>query len=131
MNPDFWGPSTWKTMHSFAANIALCDGMPNNNQRINEFVRFVGGLKVLLPCEECRLNYIQNLKILQINSYTKSGYTLFLWTVHLHNMVNREKGKKAFPVKKAFENYGLNYVGDNPKPKSKNNGNRTVISAKR
>jgi hypothetical protein len=40
-----------------------------------------------------------------IEGYMDSGKLLFEWTVTLHNVVNRELGKREWTVEEAFEHY--------------------------
>jgi hypothetical protein len=56
---------------------------------------FFGSLQSVLPCESCANNYRRHLGDLPIEPFLHAG-RLFEWTVHLHNIVNRELGKARF-----------------------------------
>ena len=94
----FWGPSLWKVIHSFAVKY-----QPRQKKEFKSFVE--NNLPTLVPCEKCCEHLKQNLKKLPLNDYLENNHTLFLWTYYLHDLVNRQLGKKSPPfdkVKKAY-----------------------------
>ena len=95
---EFWGPSVWKTIHSFA--IAYT---PDQKQ---QFKNYINSLQYILPCQACREHLKQNLKILKIDDYLSNNHQLFLWSYLLHDRVNRQLGKSSPP----FEQIKIIYM---------------------
>lgn len=94
---EFWGPAFWKTIHSLA--IAY---HPNQKQY---FKQYMNNLTYVLPCEVCREHLKNNLKILPMDSYLDNNHQLFLWSYLLHDLVNKQLGKKSPPfnvIKQAY-----------------------------
>ena len=54
-NPDFFGPSLWRTMHIMAASATT-------KRKRYLYIRWLHDLEENLPCENCRIHYIDNLK---------------------------------------------------------------------
>lgn len=101
-----WGNAVWTLLHYLTAN------MPErpSGQHIIALKAMINTFTVLLPCEVCRNNLLMNLRYpeLNINNYTKNGQMLFIWSVKLHNVVNRELGKPDFDVEEAWKMYKVN-----------------------
>jgi FAD-linked sulfhydryl oxidase len=89
--PELWGPSTWRAIH-FAAL-----GYPSEptEDDVTVYGAFFETLQRVLPCESCAVNYSKHLSELPIEPFLRSG-RLFEWTVRLHNIVNRELGKRRW-----------------------------------
>lgn len=100
-----WGNPIWYMLHYFAANLP---DRPTK-QHIIAFKALINTLTVLLPCAVCRNNLIMNLKFqeLNINNYTTSNQSLFIWSVKLHNVVNSELGKPEFDLEEAWKMYRI------------------------
>ena len=114
LNPQFWGPSTWKVIHAFAV------GFPENPtiEEVNAMSNFLDGLKHLLPCAKCRHHYNDNLKeIGPPPLYSKKD--LIRWTFDLHNMVNQMLDKKPY----SFEQFEIDFAlkNENSTKNSKQN----------
>jgi hypothetical protein len=62
------------------------------------FKKFLKSLTIIFTCHKCRKNLISNLQILKVDPYLKSSTLLFQWTYLLHDLVNRELGKKSIPI---------------------------------
>lgn len=91
MNDDsgkkFWGPKLWSTIHCLAAAYT-----PDQKEY---FKSFLNNLTKLLPCDVCREHFKKNLKQLDVNKYLDNKYQLFYWSYLLHDMVNKQLGKKS------------------------------------
>lgn len=98
-----WGPSVWKAMHY----IALAYPKDPSPADIRHYWAFFMGLGNVIPCNYCATNYRKHMEELPIDPYLQKG-NLFEWTVEIHNMVNRENGKKEIGPDEAF----LLLVGD-------------------
>jgi hypothetical protein len=87
---------------------------------------FYHQLGKVLPCSKCRNNYARHLIELPIDLYLYDKKTLFAWTVMLHNIVNKETGKKAeWTVEQAYEYYTK---GKYAVPKAKKEENVDIVS---
>ena len=106
----FWGPHYWFVLHSAAA--AFNPNVPGSKEG---FISLVESYKNILPCEYCKQHFKANLARLPYRVYFNSADQLFLWTYHLHDMVNRQlkKSSIAFPIAKKyyFEGVGLECKG--------------------
>jgi len=85
----FWGPALWKTIHCFAASYT-----PDKK---NSFKKFMFELQYLIPCEECKMHYINNLETFKMDNYMTNNHQLFLWSYLLHDIVNKQLGKHSPP----------------------------------
>ena len=85
----FWGAPLWRTIHNLAASYTP--------EKKKEFKVFINSLTTLLPCEKCQQNLKKNLKKLKVDDYLDNNHQLFLWSYFLHDMVNKELGKKSPP----------------------------------
>ncbi len=118
MNPDKWGRHLWKSIHYIAL------GYPNNPDITvkNAYKTFYLDLWKYIPCYKCAKNYIQHLKELNIEPYLDSTEKLFEWTVLLHNIVNRDLGKKQLLLHDAYKIYMHDY-DDNVKKSTESSDN--------
>lgn len=80
MDTKFWGPGGWKLLH------AISFGFPDRytNKSIDIYRRFYETIQYILPCETCRNNYKDHIKIHPI-SYITSKDTCKLWLYNIHN----------------------------------------------
>lgn len=84
---NFWGPSIWRTIHSFAAMYSP--------SRADEFIHFLYDvIPSLLPCTLCRENFKTKLTILPPHRYLGSNHDLFFWTYMIHDIANRDITEK-------------------------------------
>lgn len=79
---DFWGPSTWYSIH-------ILTNFYTPSKRVY-WVNFMESLSHLLPCMECRLHLQSNLKQYKMTNYLNRKIDLFMWTYVLHDMVNKQ-----------------------------------------
>ena len=93
----FWGPPTWKTIHSFAAAY--------NPKHAEAFKMFMYSMIELLPCEKCRLNLAEKLGKYPIDRYLSSNHELFYWTYILHDAVNQHNRKISPPYDEVKASY--------------------------
>lgn len=99
MKPDQWGPQLWNCFHVVAL------GYPETPswQTKYEYRRFYTNFCNILPCPKCSVNYKRHLNELPIEPFLESRVLLFEWTVKVHNIVNKELGKKELTVQEARE----------------------------
>ena len=87
--PKTWGPSLWRAIHFVAL------GYPSEptGSDVAAYGDFFRSLGAVIPCDTCKNNYVRHLAELPPDPYLASG-SLFEWTVAMHNVVNRETGKR-------------------------------------
>ena len=83
--PSCWGPMLWGVIHS----IAYAYNPQIDKERYYDFFSNLGHV---LPCEECRIHYSQNLNKQELAIALENQENLFRWTYDLHNKVNRQTG---------------------------------------
>ena len=71
----------------------------------NNYKRFFTYLQYVLPCEECRKNYVKHFNKLAIDPYLNSADTLFDWILAMHNLVNTELNKPILKRKDIYKKY--------------------------
>ena len=79
-NSSFWGPSTWKSLHSMAVKYDIT--------KKQHFINYINSLPHLLPCEKCGKHLKDNLKSFPYTPFLNNNHDLFFWTYLLHDMVN-------------------------------------------
>jgi hypothetical protein len=83
--PSCWGPAMWFAIHS----IAYAYNPQTDKENYNNFFSNLGSI---LPCEECRIHYSQNVSKQELLMALNSPENLFRWVYDLHNKVNRQTG---------------------------------------
>lgn len=87
---DFWGPHVWKMIH--------CSSLSYTPNKKHSFYTFIHALPDLLPCSTCRIHLRQNLQSFPLTDYhLQDKDTLFAWSYSLHDIVNKQLGKKSPP----------------------------------
>lgn len=96
------GPKLWKSIH----NVALLE-YPENPSEDDKtyYMNYYKDFWKVIPCLKCSVNYRKNWEELPITSYLESRTQLFEWTVLLHNIVNKELGKKEISLSEALAIY--------------------------
>ena len=106
MNPKKWGPKAWFFIHSVALNY------PENPTKDDKehFKMFFTMLQYVLPCSTCADNYKGHLvEIPLTDNVLESRKNLFLWTVKIHNKVNKMNGKKNIDPHYILDKYSKSY----------------------
>ena len=83
--PSCWGPALWFSLHSIAYAY-------NPQIDKDKYYDFFSNLGYILPCEECRVHYSQNLNKQELLIALESTENLFRWVYDLHNKVNKQTG---------------------------------------
>lgn len=101
MDPAKFGPCLWRSIHIIAL------GYPENPTEIDKqtYTNYYRDLWKIIPCLKCSLNYRRHWTELPIYSFLDSREHLFEWTVLLHNIVNKELGKKQISLEEAYKIY--------------------------
>ena len=96
-SPKVWGKYFWTCFHYVALGYPD-EPTVSDRQIYRDFYSTFGHV---LPCKKCTDNYERHLQELPIDSYLKNSYTLFEWTVRVHNIVNKELGKPIWNIEYA------------------------------
>lgn len=107
MDKQFWGPSTWCTIHTAAASY--------KRENILSFKQFIYSLPYLLPCKYCREHLQGNLRTLPLSENSLSNNKLlFMWTFFLHDLVNKQLHKpENTPQYSLVESFYFKKIGNN------------------
>ena len=105
---EFFGPSTWKTLHSIAWNYAEHEDAPTVEEK-RDIIDFFRILENLLPCPSCRKHFGVYMLKHPIDASSRSA--LVRWLFDLHNDVNKRTHKET-PVL-TFEEHRTDYAGWN------------------
>lgn len=102
MQPDIWGKYLWLSLHYIALGYP---DIPTTDEALS-YSQFFNNLVNVLPCPTCAEHYQQMLRRLPLtDDVLTNNETLFKWTVDIHNMVNKETGKKQMSYKDALTFY--------------------------
>lgn len=107
MNPEIWGPHLWHVMHVVALTYP---DYPSNIQK-KQYRTFYESLQYTIPCLKCKENYINHLAEKPIN--LNSRIELFVWTVDIHNMVNKILNKPQLTSSEAMKHITESYRHEN------------------
>ena len=102
---EFFGPSTWKTLHSIAWNYAEHENSPTEEEK-KDIIDFFVLLQKLLPCPSCRTHFGAYMLRNPIDASSRSA--LVHWLYDLHADVNI-RTKKLTPTP-TFEQHRKDYA---------------------
>ena len=126
MEPNIWGPGAWTFLHSITLNYP---NHPTLNQKkiYSDFFNLLGKV---LPCMKCQYNYQEHLKNYPINFHLDSKEKLSRWLVKIHNMTNKETGKKEITYQQFLKE--IDEIYDSPEEsityyKAKNDTQRIIL----
>ena len=108
ITPNLWGPSAWTLIHL----MVLSEEEPFKKERLVYYKDFFNVLTHLLPCEKCRMHLKENLKKIKPLDNIQTKKELFLWTVELHNLVNKITNKRIWNAEEV-ELYWNNRIAGN------------------
>jgi len=105
MEPTVWGPKLWFFMHTIALNF------PDNPsfEEIRNYESFFENLKYIIPCDKCKLHYTQRLNENPVSKYLTDANSLFIYTIDLHNEVNKSLGKRIYSYDEVSKIYKKHY----------------------
>jgi hypothetical protein len=102
-----WGTFVWAFIHT----LTICNVSQVCEKDFFNSKDLLTSVKDIIPCGECKEEYIRHLKQLEDITYSdfeKDGMIFFKWTFHLHNFVNRKLGKKEFDYTSALKKWVKN-----------------------
>jgi Erv1 / Alr family len=85
MLPSCWGPGTWMLLHS----IAYVYDPRKDKENYYNFFMYLGKV---LPCNDCKIHYAENVINKELIDALESNDTFFKWMYDLHNRVNEQTG---------------------------------------
>jgi Mitochondrial sulfhydryl oxidase involved in the biogenesis of cytosolic Fe/S proteins len=84
-----YGPKVWYLIHLLALGYVERESL-----MYHPYQAFIMSIKELLPCKLCRDHFIYNMTVkYNLEKYTTSSSSLFLWSYLMHNEVNETKHK--------------------------------------
>ena len=93
LSPKLWGKEGWRFIHFVAVTY-----QPSKK---DEYLKFFQNLPEILPCPVCGEHFKQNMA--NLPPRMESNQTLFEWSVDMHNLVNKENGKKIYTYDQAYK----------------------------
>ena len=96
ISPKHWGKEGWRFIHFVAL---AYPNKPTQKDKSN-YLKFFESLQDVLPCGICAEHFRQNM--IENPIKLDSNKELFNWTVDIHNVVNKQNGKKVLTYEKAF-----------------------------
>ena len=123
MDPEIWGPHAWQFLHSITLSY------PDNPtlEDKNNHAQFFNSIQNILPCQNCKDHYTQNLHILPIEQHLDNKESLFRWSVDLHNRVNVINNKREYSYDEVTELYEKMYDKSEKSIGSKLIGNKWLF----
>ena len=88
MEPKIWGPHAWIFLHTITLNY------PENPNQIEKqnYKSFFESLSKILPCDNCREHYSENIENIPIDLQSRESLVQCLFTIH--NKVNQKNNKQ-------------------------------------
>jgi hypothetical protein len=93
LSPKLWGKEGWRFIHFVAVTY-----QPSKKE---EYLKFFQNLPEILPCPVCGEHFKENMA--KLPPRMESNQTLFEWSVDMHNLVNKENGKKIYTYDQAYK----------------------------
>jgi hypothetical protein len=97
--PDVWGPHGWKFIHFITM------GYPETPTEEDKktYKKFFEMLGSVIPCKICGDHYNSHIKKHPIDDkILKDKDSLMAWGVEIHNIVNKNNGKKIYSVEEGI-----------------------------
>lgn len=93
LSPTLWGKEGWRFIHFVAVTY-----QPSKRE---EYLNFFQNLPEILPCPICGKHFKENMA--KLPPRMDSNKSLFEWSVDMHNLVNKENGKKIYTYAEAYD----------------------------
>jgi len=123
VDPTIWGPKMWAMIH------LICLQAPETidaNVR-NAFYTFFTMMPYVLPCDKCREHWLEHVREYPLEQMLDTREQLFLWSVNMHNLVNKSLGKPEVSYETAMEHWTSISRGDIPSTQCIDTGNNVGI----
>ncbi len=96
VSPKYWGKEGWKFIHW----VALTYPEKPTKEDKKHYLKFFESLQDVLPCGICAAHFRVNMEKHPIKM--DNNKELFNWTVDMHNIVNKQNGKKIVTYQEAY-----------------------------
>mmetsp|Transcript_22883 Transcript_22883/g.44526 ORF Transcript_22883/g.44526 Transcript_22883/m.44526 type:complete len:258 (-) Transcript_22883:115-888(-) len=110
-NPDVWGPPTWFFLHSMT--LALPESVPAEQQENVKNVMY--NLQKILPCPSCGKNLAHHMREHPLEPHLGTRDEMVQWMIDVHNMVNKDCGKREWSKDEVLSEYGSAFAKGNTK----------------
>ncbi len=90
MTDKYWGPLTWKALHSITYNYPENPNINVKKTYVHFFNKIVPNM---LPCIICFNHYLKYISSRPIHNYINNKTDLVRWLVDMHNSINRRNNK--------------------------------------
>ena len=99
LTPNEWGPRLWTSIHLIAMGYPIS---PSDIHK-QKYKEYFTNLQGVIPCSICANNYKRHLDedLPLTDERLANSESLLNWTIDLHNLVNKENGKKVYSHKEA------------------------------
>lgn len=131
MEPQVWGKHGWFFLHSITM------GYPENptNTDRDKYRNFFYNIGSVLPCNKCQINYRKHMEQIPIEPALINRGKLVEWLINIHNLTNRDTGKKELSYAEVIKIYTQAYGHSRPHNtyhnyKCKNNNSKNEANTK-
>lgn len=104
-----WAHPLWDLIHFLALRYEAVEEQYKDAYYQN-YIQMALSLRALIPCNECREHYAENLKTYNIMG-SKYKNDLFQWSYDVHKSVTTRNGKSTQNVSVYRTHYAHNFVG--------------------
>ena len=103
VNPRVWGPCAWRQIHTTAKRYPE---HPSQCER-EAMKRWLREIHRDIPCPKCQRHYAKAIEqhADELDAIVESRFSVFAFTVYLHNKVNQRNGKGEMSVAHAWTLY--------------------------
>ena len=110
MEPQVWGKHGWFFLHSITMGYP---DHPTNTDR-DKYRSFFYNIGSVLPCNKCQTNYRKHMEQIPIEPALINRSKLVEWLINIHNLTNRETGKKELTYDEVIKIYTQAYGHSRP-----------------
>ena len=109
-NPSIWGPKGWFFLDTI---ILSYPNNPDNNHK-EKFKNFFNNIGYMLPCDGCRQNFINHVKLIPLNDvHLQSRDNIIKWWISIHNLTRKSMNKEQFNSVNFLDYYYRAYTNGN------------------
>lgn len=110
MEPQVWGKHGWFFLHSITMGYPE---HPTKTER-DRYRNFFYNIGSVLPCNKCQINYRKHMEQIPIEPALINRSKLVEWLINIHNLTNRETGKKELTYDEVIKIYTQAYGHSRP-----------------
>jgi hypothetical protein len=110
MEPQVWGKHGWFFLHSITMGYPE---HPTNMDR-DKYRNFFYNIGSVLPCNKCQSNFRKHMAQIPIEPALINNSKLVEWLINIHNLTNRDTGKKELSYEEVIKIYTQAYGHSRP-----------------